>query len=262
MRHHSETIERFAEKTRADDRALGLVVTGSVARGTERADSDVDVYLIVTEEAFEAARASGTLSYIDSAVASYAGGYVDVKVVSPRWLQAAREHADEPTRASLTGAMVNWSLLPELDAQLAAIADVRDDASWQRALVTHVATYRLYGGYFLGQSEQLGDPLLRYVSATQFAMAVGRAVLAKHRVLFAGPKYLQRSLHAIEGARIVARELEAFLEQPTSERAASIMTTVEPLLAAPLTPEATLSRYVEDHELAWLWNAPLVETPS
>ena len=37
---------------------------GSVARGTERPDSDVDLYLLVDDAAFDAARDSGRLSYV------------------------------------------------------------------------------------------------------------------------------------------------------------------------------------------------------
>ncbi|TXN29427.1 hypothetical protein [Lacisediminihabitans profunda] len=38
-----------------------------------------------------------------------AGGYLDIKVVSERYLDEAAEHAEHPTRASLDGARIVWS---------------------------------------------------------------------------------------------------------------------------------------------------------
>ena len=45
MRHHEETIEDFTARA-ARPEVIGVVVVGSVARGDERTDSDVDVYLV------------------------------------------------------------------------------------------------------------------------------------------------------------------------------------------------------------------------
>src|SRR5690349_12322445 len=153
MRHHDETLERFSDAAARRPDALGLVLVGSVARATERSDSDVDVYLVVCEEAFERARRDDRLSYTDSATATYAGGYVDVKVVSPAYLAAAADHGDEPTRASLVGARVIWSRMPHLDAALREISEPSDDYFRGRA-ASFIAQMRLQGGYFLAQGEQ------------------------------------------------------------------------------------------------------------
>ncbi|WP_212804587.1 nucleotidyltransferase domain-containing protein [Actinocatenispora sera] len=47
MRHHEDTLDAYVRRVRADADAIAVIVVGSVARGTERADSDVDVYLVV-----------------------------------------------------------------------------------------------------------------------------------------------------------------------------------------------------------------------
>ena len=58
MRHHEETIAAYVAKVADEPEVLALVVVGSVARATERSTSDVDVYLVVTDEAYTAAGAS------------------------------------------------------------------------------------------------------------------------------------------------------------------------------------------------------------
>ena len=77
-----------------------MVVIGSVARGDERPDSDVDVYLVITDEAYAAAARSGVVAYVSEVGVAYEGGYVDVKLASPRYLADAADHGDDPTRAS------------------------------------------------------------------------------------------------------------------------------------------------------------------
>lgn len=257
MQHHEATIAKYSDLVRTRPDVLALIIGGSVARGTERADSDVDVYLAVNEDAFDEARRASTLSYTVTDVATYDGGYVDVKVIGTRWLDAAADHADEPTRASLLGARVEWSKLADLEERLDAITAPRDDTWWESIVATHAATYRLYGAYFLHQGVTLENAFLTSTAASRFAEAVGRAVLARNRVFYAGPKYLFSSLRQIEGGEPLVRELEALLRLPSVDHATSIMTTVEPLIRANLAPEATLSRFIEDHELAWLWNTTL-----
>jgi predicted nucleotidyltransferase len=103
VRHHEDTIAAYAAQVIDQPDTLALILVGSVARGTERATSDVDVYLVVTDDAFAAAQSARRVAYIDTEAATY-DCYVDVKLVSPRYLERAVAHADDPTRASFLGA--------------------------------------------------------------------------------------------------------------------------------------------------------------
>ena len=107
MQHHDDTLAAFVAQESARDDAVAVVVAGSVARGTPRPDSDVDVYLVVTEERFRTAWDTGLVSYVDSAVATYEGGYVDIKLATLDYLRRAVEGADDPTRASFRTAAQN-----------------------------------------------------------------------------------------------------------------------------------------------------------
>ena len=70
MRHHEDTIAAYAAQVIDQPDTLALIVVGSVARGTERATSDVDVYLVVTDEAFAAAQSARRVAYIDTEAAT------------------------------------------------------------------------------------------------------------------------------------------------------------------------------------------------
>lgn len=253
MRHHEETIEVFARASRAEPDILGVVLVGSVARGTERADSDVDVYVVVTDEAFRRAHEEDRLSYTATEGATYAGGYVDVKLVSPTYLARAVERGDEPTRASFVGARVVWSVLPRLDAQLSRISEPGPEFFHPRC-ASFIAQMRLQGGYFLGQAEERGDPYLLAWASLHMIAAADRALLSHHHVLFRGHKYLREMVGRLPSLppgheRRVAEQLRA----PTAARGREIMRHVEDFQPWDLPRTATLSRYIEETELTWLF---------
>lgn len=255
MRHHEETVSALAATTRADPDALGLVLVGSVARGTERPDSDVDVYLVVIEDAFRRARENDRLSFTMAGPATYDGGYVDVKLVSPTYLDRAAERGDEPTRASFVGARVVWSRMPSLHVVLGSISDPGPDFFRPRA-ASFIAQMRLQGGYFLAQGEARGDPYLVAWSSLHMIAAADRALLSHHGVLFRGHKYLREMVRGLPSLPPDHEGLvSAQLREPTAARGREIMRHVEEFHPWDLAGESTLSRYIEETELAWLFGA-------
>jgi len=52
--HHQATVERFVAACQADERVVAAFLGGSYARGTADAQSDLDLYVITTDRAFDA----------------------------------------------------------------------------------------------------------------------------------------------------------------------------------------------------------------
>jgi len=254
MRHHDETLAAFVTIPRED--WLAVVLDGSVARGRERPDSDVDVTVVVTEKAFEQARAEDRVSYVDRDAATYEGGYVDVKVVTLALIAAGGERGDEPMRAAFLEARVAWArddaIRSELEQLLKAVVEL-DEAEWERRMASAIAVVRLQAGYFAKQAFVSGEEYLLRHATLHTVSAAGRALLAVNRILFQGHKYLFTTLAGLENIP------DGFLDQartvladPTPERLDVLVKTVEDFHDWPLTRAATLSRYVSDNELAWL----------
>jgi hypothetical protein len=256
VRHHEETLAAFVADVRGEPDTLGVVVAGSVARGTERADSDVDVYLVVTDDAFARAGEQNQLSYVRRDVATYAGGYVDVKVATEHYLAVAAERGDDPVRASFAGARVAWSRTDRLDALVARVPVVPDGA-WEARVASFIAQARLYGEYFLPQGAKLGNTFLSHHAAVHLVTAAGRALLAQHRVLFRGPKYLEETLRTLDRLpEDYLRLMSRVLTDPTPEAGAALLAALEAFHPWPLPPAETLSVFVRDNELAWLTGTP------
>ncbi len=251
MLHHEESIARFVETTRSAGLCDAVIVEGSVARGTERPDSDVDLYLVVDEDAFARARDDGRLSYVSGEGVTYDGGYFDIKLVTLDYLDQAALRGDDPCRASFESARVVWSTVDGLEERLARILDVSEE-SWSRREAGFMAHARLQNWYFLPQAFEHGNTFLLHHAGVHLVMAAGRALLALNRVLFKAPKYLERTVAELQRLPDGYSQLASdVLASPTPATASALMSALEDFHTWPLPVAETLSRYVEDNELSW-----------
>ena len=100
QQHHRDAIERWAEAAADDDEVLAVVVAGSLTKGYGLADSDVDGFVIVTDEAFARRRAHGELTFFSDKLCDYEGGYIDAKYVDRAFLEAVAGRGSEPAGAA------------------------------------------------------------------------------------------------------------------------------------------------------------------
>lgn len=251
MEHHERALAVYVDLVRRDPATLAVIAVGSVARGTERPDSDVDVYLVVDDEAFDAALARNRLSWIERQDAVYAGGYVDVKLASPRVLAAAAENGDDPMRASFEGARIAFARIDGLPEALDAIVRLPDEA-WDARVRSQLAQARIHGGYFLRQAEARDDPFLRAHASTHLALAAARAALAERRTLLRGPKYVAATLAALDLPDGFLDRWRELVARPAADTGARMLVAVEDWLGPALDHDDTLSTFIRDNELAWL----------
>jgi hypothetical protein len=252
VHHHEQTIDAFTAGQALRPEVLGLVVIGSVARGDERPDSDVDVYLVITDEAYAAAEQSGAVAYVSEVGVSYDGGYVDVKLASPHYLAEAADHGDDPTRASFHAGRVTLDRRGDLAGLVARMGELPDQV-WGARIRAYRAQLALYGDYFLPQAYGRGDRFLLQHSAVHAALAAGRCALAHHRRLFRGQKYLAGDLDGLpeRPADFLAAWWQV-VDQPSPDAARDLIAVLDAWSGQPLTVDEALSSFIAANELAWL----------
>jgi predicted nucleotidyltransferase len=256
MKHHEAALERFVARAKDDHGVLAVIVSGSLSRGAERPDSDIDLYLVVTEERWAEALRANRLMYVDETDIDYDGGYFDIKLATPAYLDEAADRGDDPVRDSFAHARVAFSRMPDLEARIARIAAVPDE-QWEARMASHLAQARLHGGYFLVQGIEHDDPLLTAHAAVHLATSASRALLALNRVRFAGPKYLATAVAALEVKPAGFDEaLVELVARPSVAAGAELLGMLEGAASWPLDDDSTLSTFVLDNELAWRYRVP------
>ena len=112
--HHAASIQKLKEYFLPMPGMIAIVLDGSIVKGNERADSDIDALIVVTEECHARLAAENRLAEVIEGHCTYAGGYFDVKYKTKTLLQAAAERASEPTRNAYVKARVLYSSDPDI----------------------------------------------------------------------------------------------------------------------------------------------------
>lgn len=259
MRHHEDAIARYVARVSPSPQTLAVVITGSLARGTEREDSDVDLYLIVTEEAWRAAFAEERLMFVETESAEYPHGYFDIKLATLSYLDDAAERGDDPVRDSFAHSTVAFSRVDDLEDRLKRITSV-PAASWDARVDSFLAQVQLHGGYFLVQGYEHHNPVLLHHAAVHLVTAASRMLLAYNHAFFQGPKYLAKAVDAVPNKpENWAGLVLAVLDDPSPATSGALMNALESYADWGLSPERGLSTFILDNELAWRYRTKTPE---
>lgn len=256
--HHEAAIARTVERFSAEPAVLGLLLGGSIAHGFETEGSDVDVMLVVSNEDFDSRLARLDTAFADVELAGYEGGYIDVKYVSPDYLDLVASRGSEPARFAFDGARVLFSRLDGLDDRVAAAArypvEVRDDRIARFA--AQVEAWRWYSG----EGQRKGDSYLLATASTRVALFAGRMLLAHNELVYPFHKWFLRVLEnaPLKPAGIVEL-IRSVTASPTAEGAERIADTV---LAFHDWERGSIdwpNRFMFDTEQSWIRDAAALE---
>lgn len=256
--HHLDSIEKMKEYFRPTEGIIALVLGGSVAKGNERPDSDLDALVILTPEAYAKKLAEGRTAECVFGHCTYEGGYFDVKYMTKDYIQAAAQHGSEPTRNSFVGARVLFSSDPEVAEILPKIGVF---PLWEREekMLSFYGNYRLNSGYFLKGCKAEG--YLRLLSVGQVVYSVYRMILQENEMLFPCNRRLEETVEAAPrkpegivelGRRAVATQRDEDVD--VFSQAYFQWTTWH----FPEDPSLPQARYTQDFEQWWYRPRPLV----
>ena len=243
-------------KLSADPSYLAIIIAGSVAKGIAREDSDIDCYLVVSDDLFEERKQLDQLFYFTKEGCDYPGGYYDGKIIPYRFLEAASVRGSEPTRASFDKAFVAFSRIPGLDDLVAKIP-VYPEHNRERNFQDFYAQVELYGGYFADRAIELGNTYLLIHAIGQIALFSGRLLLAYNRVLFPCHKSMPGVLRTLSHIPDRYFELqEDMLLHPYRETIQAFVECIRSFHEWGITPHEAVSRFIQNNEWNWLEDEP------
>ncbi|MBW4080647.1 hypothetical protein [Paenibacillus sp. S150] len=256
LEHHKQTLEMLVRKLEPDPACLAAITSGSVALGQAKPASDVDVHLLVTDEAYEEYSKNNTLSYVDREVSTYEGGYADIKVINLRFLELAATQGNEPTRYAFTGSEVLFSRIPGLD-ELVARIPVYPEQNREQNLQDFSAQIHLYAFYFAKEAAKKNDAYLLAHTVSSLVLFSGRMILAYNRMLFPSHKALLDAVdsaqHKPKDFRKLATEL---LQAPGLDKALRFAARILAFYNHGLSFEQALGIYVKNNERSWMEQPP------
>ncbi len=114
--HHAAAVAAAVERFGTDDACVALLLVGSLAHGSGSPGSDVDVILVASEEEFARRRSDGTLAFVVRDLATWAGGYVDVKVTSRTMLEQIARRGSDAARYAFRDARILVTRDPSIES--------------------------------------------------------------------------------------------------------------------------------------------------
>ncbi len=248
--NHRRVIERLTTELGGDPRFLAVILGGSVARGTELPDSDIDMILIASQEEYARRVVENDFTYLNEEVCDYPGGYAEAKVMSVSFIEEIAERGSEPARAAFVGAQILSSRVPELAELLERVTTYPEAERIPkiRSFFAHFITHYWY----LSETERRHEPYLQLRSAAEFALFAGRLILAHNRILFPYHKWFMHALRAApEKPDDLIDGMERLLAKPCLENANPVLASVANFRDWEKPLHSTSAQFMEDSEWNW-----------
>ena len=200
------------------DKYLAVILCGSIAQGIEKKESDIDVYLVVTDFEYEKAVANSATAYFNFEVTTYEGGYIDGKIINYDFLVKAQKFGSEPTRASFIGAKVLWTKIDDLQTLIDQIP-IFDETCREKKLQSFFAQVFTWGQFFYEEAIAKDNLYLKQKSITETVFFGMRYVLEYNRILFPCHKslfkYVEKAEHQPTKFMEISQELLSYGKKET-----------------------------------------------
>lgn len=257
-KHHEESLKIMEQMFRERDEVIALVFGGSVAKGMERPDSDLDGMAIVTDEYFKVLEAENRVAEVIPGHCTYEGGYFDVKYMTKEFLRQAAKKASEPTRNSFVKSRVLFTRDPEIEELVAAIP-VFQESEREEKLLSFYCDLQLNYGYFWKCCKPEGYMKIRV--ASEIVYSIYRLILQENRVLFPCNRRLEETVAQVENKpEGIVERCREFCSTLDDELLDKIFADYHAWTSwnHPTDQSVFCSRYAADFEQWWMYPRPLI----
>lgn len=249
-KHHEQSIRKMTEYFQKRG-AIALILTGSVARGTERADSDLDGIVVVSEEEYKEREKTHTTTETIDGFCTYEGGYFDIKYMTKQYLRDLAERGSEPARNGFTKVKILFCNDEEIGNILPRIP-VFQKKEKEEKLLSFYSDFWLNYHYFLKSCPI--DGYMKMHTISEIIYSIYRMILQENEILFDCNRRLEKQVESISedtaGLVRLARVLEVSQDIPDADRFVdkySEITTYVP----PEDIAVVLTRYSQDFQEWW-----------
>jgi hypothetical protein len=255
--HHERAIRKLADHFAKQEDCLAVIVGGSVAKGLEKDDSDIDAILVLTDEACKAKWERNELFYWTADFCDYPGGYIDGKIVDLAYMRAAAERGNEVTRAAFKDALVVHCKLPEI-RDLVARIPVYQTHGQREKIQSFYAQFEC-AHWYIGEAIRRGDKYLLNRAVAELILYGGRLILAHNQVLYPYHKLFMDELRvAPDKPEDLMELIDALLQQSGVETARAFYDAIKRFRWWNESNEMWQVRYMRDTEWAWMENKAFV----
>lgn len=192
-KHHEQSIENMKDYFRKHG-AIALILAGSVAKGTERAGSDLDGVVILSEEKYAEKEKNHTTTETIDGLCTYEGGYFDIKYMTKEYLKDLAEKGSEPARNGFMKARILFSNDAEIEDILPLIP-VFQKTEKKEKLLSFYSDFWLNYHYFLKSCPI--DGYMKMNTIVEIIYSIYRMILQENEILFDCNRRLEQQVESV-----------------------------------------------------------------
>lgn len=247
---HVETISKIVAHFANCEDVLAVLLTGSVAHGFSRENSDVDIAIVVGESDFQRRKFARELTFYDTSLCSYPEGYVDGKYMDLGFIRDVAQRGSEPARFAFKDAKILSNKVADLEQLLCEASKYpqeQQEANLQRFQAQFEAWY-----WYVQQAFQTQDRYLLQFATSKLALFGCRQILAHNCMLFPFHKWLTRVVaQAPSSPDHFLSHLNSMLQSPTPESTSNFFRSVNEFVPRIGTEHHWSTHFILDSELNW-----------
>jgi len=258
LEHHKESIEKLIDYYKDDKDIISIILGGSVAKGFERADSDIDAIVVVTEGKFAEFEKENRLAECITGHCTYENGYFDIKYTTIRQLKETNEKGSEPARNAFVSSRCIYGFDDEVLNLIKSIPVFQKQEKDEKMLSFYSALV-LNRGYFWSVSND--NIYLKTRTATDIILFGLRLILQNNEVFFPCQKALFETVEKMDNKPAgIIEKATRFLTNMTDETKDDFTETVLNFIdyKPPEDYSIIMTRFIDDNELWWRKNRPII----
>lgn len=249
--HHAQTIQNVKDHFERDANVLALLLSGSIAHGFHNENSDVDILIFLNEESYQEHVETGQVTFFNTELVTYEGGYVDGKYLSPSFVQRVREQGSEPARFAFEGARVLFSRIPGFEEEVFRVAEYPLAEKAIRIQRFHAQLEAWY--WYCGEALKRGNRYLLTTAVSKLILFGGRLILAHNEMLYPYHKWFLKVLEkAKDRPAKLMNDIQTLTDSPTMENVETFYQTIKTFHPWSENPYGWGAQFMLDSELNWM----------
>jgi len=225
MKHHEESIEIMIKHYRENPEIKALFLTGSVATGTERPNSDIDGVAVVSPEYYLQKKESGMTIESCWGKCTYEGGYFDIHYKTKQDLMHIAESGTEPMRNMFSCARTLFCNEPDLP-ELVSRIPVFQKAEAAEKQLRYYCTFKQSYSYYWKICKPEGFARIHTAGGMLFCLY--RLILLENEILFPSIRKLEATVkRAANKPEMIIEKCHKFIRNLSDEDALELINSYE-----------------------------------
>jgi len=248
--HHQKSVENVIEYFQEDNSVEALLLGGSIAHGYEKASSDIDIMIMVSEKRHAELASQNKITFLNKDLCTYPGGYVDGKFLPFSFLREVAETGSEPARFAFQGAHILFSRNVAYEKVLKSIVQYPSDGKTERLRRFYAQMQSWY--WYFNESIKQNNSYLMWLSVSKMVLFGGRLILTHNEMLYPYHKWFLRVLEdAKDKPSGIVDCIQHLYKEASAENAARFFEMVKNFRNWGVSESEWTAYFVRDCEWNW-----------